>query len=142
MSELRLEFPQLDKLVEMVSALQKHVDEIAKWVQPDSFIQPATTPVQSPATTIQAATMPGPVTTPPPVAAPTTGPIMAVPTSAPSYTLEQVSKAGADLIGQHPEKMAALMGLLQQFNVPAVQALKPDQLGAFATELRGLGANL
>lgn len=134
MSELRLEFPQLDKLVEMVSALQKRVDEIAKWVQPDSFTQPATT--------IQAATILGPVTTPPPVAAPTTGPIMAVPTSAPSYTLEQVSKAGADLIGQHPEKMAALMGLLQQFNVPAVQALKPDQLGAFATELRGLGANL
>lgn len=67
---------------------------------------------------------------------------MAVPTSAPSYTLEQVAKAGADLIGQHPEKMTALMGLLQQFNVPAVQALKLDQLGAFATELRGLGASI
>ena len=29
MSELRLEFPQLDKLVEMVDALQKRVDEVA-----------------------------------------------------------------------------------------------------------------
>ena len=28
MSELRLEFPQLDKLVEMVDALQKRVDEV------------------------------------------------------------------------------------------------------------------
>ena len=39
MSELRLEFPQLDKLVEMVDALQKRVDEVAKWVRPDSFVQ-------------------------------------------------------------------------------------------------------
>ena len=38
MSELRLEFPQLDKLVEMVDALQKRVDEVAKWVRPDSFV--------------------------------------------------------------------------------------------------------
>ena len=138
MSELRLEFPQLDKLVEMVDALQKRVDEVAKWVRPDSFVQSPATPAQNAATT-QTCTMPAPITT---VAASATGAVMAVPTSAPSYTLEQVAKAGADLIGQHPEKMTALMGLLQQFNVPAVQALKLDQLGAFATELRGLGASI
>ncbi len=141
MSELRLEFPQLDKLVEMVDALQKRVDEVAKWVRPDSFVQSPATPAQNAATT-QTCTMPAPITTAPPVAASATGAVMAVPTSAPSYTLEQVAKAGADLIGQHPEKMTALMGLLQQFNVPAVQALKLDQLGAFATELRGLGASI
>ena len=141
MSELRLEFPQLDKLVEMVDALQKRVDEVAKWVRPDSFVQSPATPAQNAATT-QTCTMPAPITMAPPVAAPATEPIMAVPTPVPSYTLEQVAKAGADLIGQHPEKMTALMGLLQQFNVPAVQALKPDQLGAFATELRGLGASI
>lgn len=141
MSELRLEFPQLDKLVEMVDALQKRVDEVAKWVRPDSFVQSPATPAQNAATT-QTCTMPASITTAPPVAASATGAVMAVPTSVPSYTLEQVAKAGADLIGQHPEKMTALMGLLQQFNVPAVQALKPDQLGAFATELRGLGASI
>lgn len=141
MSELRLEFPQLDKLVEMVDALQKSIDEVAKWVQPDSFVQSPATPAQNAATT-QTCITPAPITMAPPVAAPATGPVISVPTSAPSYTLEQVAKAGADLIGQHPEKMAALMGLLQQFNAPAVQALKPDQLGAFATELRGLGASI
>lgn len=61
---------------------------------------------------------------------------------APAISLEQVAKAGADLISGNPEKMQELVALLQRFGVPAVQALKPDQIGAFATELRGLGAQI
>lgn len=60
----------------------------------------------------------------------------------PSYTHEQVGKAGADLIAANPAKMQELMSLLQQFSVPAITALKPEQLGAFATALRGLGAEI
>lgn len=60
----------------------------------------------------------------------------------PSYTHEQVGKAGADLIAANPAKMQELMSLLQQFSVPAITALKPEQLGAFATALRGLGAKI
>ena len=61
---------------------------------------------------------------------------------APTFTVEQVGKAGADLIAANPGKMAELQALLAQFGAPCVTALKPEQLGPFATALRGLGANL
>lgn len=62
------------------------------------------------------------------------------PTAAPTYTLEQISKAGADLAaaGKTPQ----LLGLLQQFGIQAVNMLPEAQYGAFATALRGLGAQL
>lgn len=162
MTEMRLEFPQLDKLDKLettLKALQQRVDEIAKWVQPDSFVKtapvasvqtaaptaplpPAAAPAQA---SVPGAAAPATPTMPPvsaPIVTPTMPPVSAPVAAAPSYTLDQVGKAGADLIAAHPDKMQALMTLLQQFGVPAVQALKPDQIGAFATALRGLGAAL
>lgn len=61
---------------------------------------------------------------------------------APSITLDQLATAGASLIRQDDSKRAALMGLLQQFGVQSVMQLKPDQIGAFATAMRRLGANI
>lgn len=61
---------------------------------------------------------------------------------APAFTLEQVSKAGAELLSAQPAKMPELMGLLSQFGVQTVNALKPEQLGAFATALRSMGAKI
>lgn len=75
-------------------------------------------------------------------AAPMTAPTAAAPTAAPTYTLAQVATAGATLMSQHPETQEALMGLLGQFGIKAVSELKPDQLPAFAAELRRLGAKL
>lgn len=70
-------------------------------------------------------------------------PVSAVPLAqAPSFTLEQVSKAGANLITAQPAKMQELVGLMAQFGVQTVNALRPDQLGAFATALRGMGAQI
>lgn len=70
-------------------------------------------------------------------------PVAGVPLAqAPAFTLEQVSKAGAELLSVQPAKMPELMGLLKQFGVQTVNALKPDQLGAFATALRGMGAQI
>ena len=89
----------------------------------------------------KAPTEPAPPVTPPPAAAvpvPTAVPIAA----APAITLEQVAKAGAELIGTDPAKMPELFGLLKQYDVPAVNALKPEQVGPFATALRGLGAKI
>ena len=48
--------------------------------------------------------------------------------------------AGAALIDAG--KINELMGLLKSFGVQAVTQLKQDQLGAFATELRKLGAQI
>lgn len=70
--------------------------------------------------------------------APTAVPVAA----APAITLEQVAKAGADLISTAPAKMPELLALLKQYDVPAVNALKPEQVGPFATALRGLGAKI
>ncbi len=60
----------------------------------------------------------------------------------PTFTLEQVSRAGADLVTAEPGKMQALMALLGQFGVQTLDKLRPDQMGAFATALRGLGAKI
>ena len=62
------------------------------------------------------------------------------PTAAPTYTFDQITKAGADLAaaGKTPQ----LLGLLQQFGIQAVNMLPQEQYGAFATALRGLGAQL
>lgn len=61
---------------------------------------------------------------------------------APTYTLEQVSRAGAELISADSGKLPQLRELLQKYGVSAVSELKPDQLGSFATELRALGAQI
>ena len=63
-------------------------------------------------------------------------------TGAPSYTHDQIGRAGAELVQSDPTKMQALLGLLQQFGAAAIQNLKPEQLGAFASALRSLGARL
>lgn len=102
----------------------------------------------APAAVAQQITAPTtPLTPVTPVAAPTNAPTAAAPTAAaptaaPTYTLAQVATAGATLMSQHPETQEALMGLLGQFGIKAVSELKPDQLPAFAAELRRLGATI
>jgi hypothetical protein len=74
--------------------------------------------------------------------APAVPPMQAPTAPAPSITLEQVSRAGAELNRDNPAKMPELLGLLRQFGVPTTSDLRPDQLGPFATALRGLGAKI
>ena len=66
-------------------------------------------------------------------------PVAGVPVAgAPQYTVDQIMAAGATLMDAG--KVNELMNLLHSFGVQAVMDLKPEQLGAFATELRKLGA--
>lgn len=92
-----------------------------------------------------------PVATPAPIAPPavqTPAPAPMVPTvppsvpvsPAPASTHEMLMKAGATLIDIG--KINELMGLLNRFGVQAVTHLKSEQLGAFATEMRQLGAQI
>lgn len=102
-----------------------------------------------------APTMAAPVVAPSPsptpvTNAPTAGPTSAAPgntpapavpvAGAPTYTLDQISRAGASLVDAG--KMQQLLELLGRYGVQAVTQLKPEQYGAFATELRGLGAQI
>ena len=58
----------------------------------------------------------------------------------PQYTIDQIMKGGATLMDAG--RVDDLMNLLQSFGVVAVTDLQPEQLGAFATALRGLGAKI
>lgn len=119
-----------------------------------------TTPAPAPAPAPAAPVSPAPVNptqTPAPspspmpaTSAPTAGPTSAAPgstpapavpvTSAPAYTLDQISRAGASLVDAG--KMEQLLALLGRYGVQAVTQLQPEQYGAFATELRALGAQI
>lgn len=107
-------------------------------------------PTPGPAPTM-AAPVVAPSHSPTPVTnAPTAGPTSAAPgntpapavpvAGAPTYTLDQISRAGASLVDAG--KMQQLLELLGRYGVQAVTQLKPEQYGAFATELRGLGAQI
>lgn len=64
----------------------------------------------------------------------------AVPTGAPTYTLDMIARAGAVLVDAG--KMDALCGLLAKYGVEALTALDPAQYGNFANDLRALGAQI
>lgn len=112
-------------------------------------------PVAAPAAPVAVPTAPAAVPTAPasvpvvPAAVPTTPasvPVApaaapaAVPTSAPSYSLDDLARAAMTLmdVGRQGE----LQQLLQQFNVAALPMLPKEQYGAFATALRGMGAQI
>ena len=109
---------------------------------PAAPVSPApVTPTQTPAPTATP-----PVAAPAPTvgqtsAAPGNTPAPTVPvTGAPTYTLNQISRAGASLVDAG--KMPLLQKLLGRYGVQAVTQLQPEQYGAFATELRALGAQI
>lgn len=86
---------------------------------------------------------PTPVVPPAPVAnvAPQNVPVAGVPLAQPpKYTVDQIMAAGAQLMDAG--KVNDLMNLLHSFGVQAVMDLKPEQLGAFATALRDMGAKI
>ena len=100
-----------------------------------------------PADTAPAPATPAPAVTPAPAPAPVQAPVTPAPAPAPvpvapapTYNRDQIMTAGAALIDAG--KINELMGLLNSFGVQAVTQLKQDQLGAFATELRKLGAQI
>ena len=106
---------------------------------------PAPAPVAAPVAPVPAPVAAAPVSGPQaalPGSVPAAAPIAAPVAPAPTYTVEQIGKAGADLATQAPGKMPELLALLQKYGARAITELKPEQLGAFATELRGLGAKL
>lgn len=109
------------------------------------------TPAAPAQTTAPAAPMAGPTSAYPSNGLPGPAPQPATPTGfpagaplptspGPQYTVDQIMAAGATLMDAG--KAGELMNLLASFNVPAVTALKPEQLGAFATALRQLGAQI
>ena len=143
--------PDLLKAAELLSAALTHRTQNPKpSTMPAAPAAPESLPVV-PAVTVpqEVPTAPAPVAptapTYPVASVPPTAPVSAtvVPVApAPGITLEQLATAGAELIRADRNKHAALMTLLQQFGVRSVMDLSPDKIGAFATAMRGLGANI
>lgn len=130
----------------LTTALEKNAVNISVSQDTPAPVPPVTMP---PATVVPTQPTPAPVATPTPAPAPVapaqtaapTNPAPAVPvTTAPTYTLDQIAKAGASLVDAG--KMEQLLALLAKYGVQAVTQLQPDQYGVFATELRTLGAQL
>ena len=108
---------------------------------PPVAVVPAPAPA-APVNPTPAPTAPAPAPVAGPSApAPGNAPAPAVPvTTTPTYTLDQIAKAGASLVDAG--KMDALLALLTKYGVAAVTQLQPEQFGVFATELRALGAQI
>ena len=64
----------------------------------------------------------------------------AVPTSVPQYTFDMIQTACAECMDKGQAQQ--LQGLLQKFGIRRIPELRSEQYGAFATELRGLGARI
>lgn len=97
---------------------------------------PQAAPVKVPTAPV-AAPQTVPQTTQAPQAAPAPQP---VPTSTVSYTADDLARAAMTLMdaGKQPQ----LIQLLNSFGVDSLPALAPEQYGAFATALRGMGAQI
>lgn len=106
-------------------------------VNPTAPVAAPAVPVPPPAA---APTAPVPTEQPQPAAPVAQAPAPAVPVTAPTYTLDQIARAGASLVDAG--KMEQLLALLGRYGVAAVTQLQPDQFGVFATELRALGAQI
>lgn len=127
------------------------IDELKAYLDGQQGTAPA--PVQTP-TTLHSAladaaeVVPFPVpqqpATPAPAPDPVTGqtaaPAAAVPTTAAAYTLDDLSRAGAELVDTG--KKDALIAALQRYGVASMPDIPKEQYGAFAAELRALGARI
>ena len=96
-----------------------------------------TLPEQPAPTVSMAPTAPAPQTAPPvPTAPAPTG----VPTAAVTYTADDLARAAMALMDSG--RQIELINLLAQFGAASITELKPNQFGACATALRGLGAQI
>ena len=116
-------------------------------VQPVPAVNNTAVPVQAvPVQTAPIQTAPvqtAPVQTPPVQAVPIqTVPVQtAVPTSTVAYTMDDLARAGMSLMdcGKQADLQRLLM---ERFGVDSLPQLPKEQYGAFATALRGMGAQI
>lgn len=135
--KLTIEAPELaNALNNLAAALGARPFPTAQQAPAAASTQPQpVVPQQAPAAPVQQP-MPAPATT----AQPNT-PVAGVPLAQPpKYTVDQIMAAGAQLMDAG--KVNDLINLLHSFGVQAVMDLKPEQLGAFATALRDMGAKI
>lgn len=98
-------------------------------------VAPGPAPAPAPAPITPSAPTPTPTAPTAPAPVPT-----AIPTTAAAYTLDDLIKAAMPLMDAG--RQGDLIGLLRSFGVDTLPELPQDKLGAFATALRGMGAQI
>lgn len=152
MMELTINVPGLVELAAAISSLagaakQKDMPAApevsaarAQSVAPVSAVptEAPTTPT-APMTPSVAQTLAVPVQSAAPMA-PATTQAPTVPVATRNYTADELARAAMMLMDAG--KQTELVQLLQSFGVDSLPALAPEQYGAFATALRGMGAQI
>jgi hypothetical protein len=153
---INVNFDSLDEMLHFANRLAGLGQADPAPLQENTPVVPVTPAPQASVTPISQAPVQQPVTAAPVTAAPvqTMAPSQqaaaaaaAIPpqtalvqTSAPSYSMDDLTNAAVMLMDSG--RQADLLNLLAQFGVEALPALPREQYGAFATALRGLGAQI
>lgn len=124
----------IDVVIHADPALMGLLSRLGEQRSPEAGINPPAPAAQIPQTAPAAGI---PVT---PSAADTVQNLPAVPTSVPQYTFDMIQTACAECMDKGQAQQ--LQGLLQKFGIRRIPELRSEQYGAFATELRGLGARI
>ena len=124
----------IDVVIHADPALMGLLSRLGEQRSPDAGINPPAPAAQIPPTAPAAGI---PVT---PSAADPVQNLPAVPTSVPQYTFDMIQTACAECMDKGQAQQ--LQGLLQKFGIRRIPELRSEQYGAFATELRGLGARI
>lgn len=141
---IHVEFRDFQDMLSFARQLLGQVEgeKVEKPVQ-SAVVAPAAAPV-APAVPIQSVpvtpVVPVPTQTPVVQSVPTAPVQTPVPTTSVTYTPDDLARAAFALMDSGRQQ--ELIGLLQQFGVNAIPELKPEQYGAFATALRGMGAQI
>ena len=150
---LTLDDKAIETINRLISALEKINPKSVAPAQPTVQAAPSTaessTPLNAaPTQPVASPVVPVPTAQPPVTQTPAAQPVAevqqpaAIPTShvAQPYTIEQLQTAMASLVDAG--KMEDIRALLSGFGVPSIMGLQPDQYGALATALRGMGAQI
>lgn len=137
---------------ESLGELKAYIDQTTQQLTVAAVTPPLPTPEPVPPLQQEAVTpppmpepMPAPTTQTVPTSAPTEStqePVNApaVSTVASSYALDDLARAGAELVrlGKQPE----LPGILAKYGISSLPELPKERYGEFAADLRGLGASI
>ncbi len=124
----------IDVVIHADPALMGLLSRLGEQRSPEARINPPAPAAQIPQTAPAAGI---------PVTPSATDPVQnlpAVPTSVPQYTFDMIQTACAECMDKGQAQQ--LQGLLQKFGIRRIPELRSEQYGAFATELRGLGARI
>ena len=149
---INVNFDSLDEMLHFANRLAGLGQADPAPLQENTPVVPVTPAPQAPVVPISQAHVQQPVAVAPVMAAmvlpsqqaaatvaipPQTAPVQ---TATPSYSMDDLTNAAVMLMDSG--RQADLLNLLAQFGVEALPALPREQYGAFATALRGLGAQI